>query len=148
MTGNFAPAGGALSTGSRRALSPPTLRLCQAAGKCNVFWQTRALEPYHLRAPEQLEVKAHDGTTLYATLLLPEGTAAAASVPLIVNPYGGPGPQTVANRWSDEPALRRAAGAAWLCRAARRQPRHGRPRARLCRRPRITTSAPCSLKTS
>ncbi len=48
------------------------------------------MEPYRLRAPEQLEVKAHDGTTLYATLLLPEG-AAPASVPLIVNPYGGPG---------------------------------------------------------
>jgi dipeptidyl-peptidase 4 len=46
-------------------------------------------------------VKAHDGTTLYATLLLPEGATAAASVPLIVNPYGGPGPQTVCNRWSD-----------------------------------------------
>ena len=56
------------------APDPPTLRLCQAAGKCNVFWQTRALESYHLRAPEQLEVKAHDGTTLYATLLLPEGS--------------------------------------------------------------------------
>ena len=42
-------------------------------GKCRVFWQTRALEAYRLRAPEQLEVKAHDGTTLYATLLLPEG---------------------------------------------------------------------------
>ena len=51
----------------QRCVSAPT------ADKCNVFWQTRALEPYHLRAPEQLEVKAHDGTTLYATLLLPEG---------------------------------------------------------------------------
>jgi dipeptidyl-peptidase-4 len=70
-----------------------------------VFWQTRALEPYHLRTPEQLEVKAHDGTTLYATLLLPETEdpefADPASVPLIVNPYGGPGAQTVANRWGD-----------------------------------------------
>ena len=54
-------------------MDPPTLRLCQAADKCSVFWQTRALEPYHLRAPEQLEVKAHDGTTLYATLLLARG---------------------------------------------------------------------------
>ena len=49
-----------------------------APGKCNVFWQTRALEPYRLRAPEQLEVKAHDGSTLYATLLLPEGRQAQA----------------------------------------------------------------------
>ena len=97
--GNFAPGGGAYVDRQSAPLDPPTLRLCQTAGKCNIFWQTRALEPYHLRAPEQLEVKAHDGTTLYATLLLPEGTASAASVPLIVNPYGGPGVQTGTNSW-------------------------------------------------
>jgi dipeptidyl-peptidase-4 len=100
-TGNFAPAGGAYVDRQSSLLDPPTLRLCQTAGKCNVFWQTRAVESYHLRAPEQLEVKAHDGTTLYATLLLPEGAANPASVPLIVNPYGGPGTQTVANRWGE-----------------------------------------------
>ncbi len=100
-TGNFAPTGGAYVDRQSTRLHPPTLRLCQATGKCNVFWQTRALEAYHLRAPEQLEVKAHDGTTLYATLLLPEGATNPASVPLIVNPYGGPGLQTVANRWGD-----------------------------------------------
>jgi dipeptidyl-peptidase-4 len=98
--GNFAPLGGGFVDRQSTRLDPPTLRLCQAVGKCNVFWTTRALEPYRLRAPEQLEVKAHDGTTLYATLLLPEG-ASPASVPLIVNPYGGPGPQSVANKWGD-----------------------------------------------
>jgi len=98
--GNFAPTGGAFVDRQSTRLDPPTLRFCQAPGKCSVFWTTRAVEPYHLRAPEQLEVKAHDGTTLYATLLLPEG-ASPASVPLIVNPYGGPGPQSVANRWGD-----------------------------------------------
>ncbi len=72
--GNFAPAGDAFVDQPSARLDPPTLRLCQGADKCNVFWQTRALEPYHLRAPEQLEVKAHDGTTLYATLLLPAST--------------------------------------------------------------------------
>jgi dipeptidyl-peptidase-4 len=51
-------------------------------------------------------VKARDGSTLYATLLLPKGAARPAailpnSVPLIVNPYGGPGVQSVANHWSD-----------------------------------------------
>jgi dipeptidyl-peptidase-4 len=105
--GNFAPAGGAFADKQSTSLDPPTLRLCQAAGKCQVFWQTRALEPYRLRAPEQLEVKAHDGATLYATLLLPEAAASPVvaaipdSVPLIVNSYGGPGPQSVANRWGD-----------------------------------------------
>lgn len=105
-TGNFALAGGGFVDRQSTRLDPPTVRLCadaaaSIAGKCNVFWQTRALEPYKLRAPERLEVKAHDGTTLYATLLLPEGASDPASVPLIVNPYGGPGPMSVANRWGD-----------------------------------------------
>jgi dipeptidyl-peptidase-4 len=100
-TSSFAPSGGAYADRQSTRLDPPVLRLCQAGGNCNVFWETRVLEPYHLRAPEELEVKAHDGTTLYATLLLPEGAANPAAVPLIVNPYGGPGEQTVANRWSD-----------------------------------------------
>ena len=57
------------------------------------------LESYHLGAPVQLEVKAHDGTTLYATLLLPEehesGQRAAhresvrrARVPDVANRWG------------------------------------------------------------
>jgi len=99
--GNFAPAGDAFVDRQSTRMDPPTLRLCQSAGKCNVFWTTNAMDAYHLRAPEQLEVKAHDGTTLYATLLLPEGVTSAATVPLIVNPYGGPGPETVENRWGD-----------------------------------------------
>jgi dipeptidyl-peptidase-4 len=99
--GNFASAGSAFVDKQSSRMEPPTIRLCAEAGKCGVIWTTCALEPYHLRAPEQLEVKAHDGTTLYATLLLPEG-AAPASVPLIVNPYGGPGVQEVVNRWSSD----------------------------------------------
>jgi dipeptidyl-peptidase-4 len=99
--GNFAPLGGGFVDKHSTLLSPPTLRLCQEPDKCNVFWSTRAVEPYHLRAPEQLQVKALDGTTLYATLLLPERDKSTASVPLIVNPYGGPGPPTVADRWGD-----------------------------------------------
>ncbi|MDR3727195.1 MAG: DPP IV N-terminal domain-containing protein [Terracidiphilus sp.] len=99
--GNFSPAGGAFVDKHSTRMDPPTLSLCRAGSTCTVFWQTTALEPYHLRAPEQLTVKGHDGTTLFATLLLPEGTRSAATVPLIVNPYGGPGAQTVTNRWSD-----------------------------------------------
>ena len=98
--GTFAPTGGAFVDKQSTRLTPPALSLCQTAAKCNVFWTANALAPYGLRAPVQLEVKAHDGTTLYATLLLPEG-AGPGSVPLIVNPYGGPGPQDVTNKWSD-----------------------------------------------
>jgi dipeptidyl-peptidase-4 len=100
-TGNFSPDGTGLVDRVSTRLNPPVLRLCQTAGKCNVFWQTRTTEPYHLRAPEPLEATARDGSKLYATLLLPDGITSPASVPLIVNPYGGPGSQTVANKWSD-----------------------------------------------
>jgi dipeptidyl-peptidase 4 len=98
---NLAPAGGDFVDLHSSRMEPPDASLCHVGGQCQTFWQTRAVEPYQLRAPEQLEVKAHDGTTLYATLLLPENASGAASVPLIVNPYGGPGPQTSANRWGD-----------------------------------------------
>jgi dipeptidyl-peptidase-4 len=99
--GTFALAGNTFADRHSTRLDPPTMSLCRLAGKCQVFWQTRALEPYRLRAPEQLEVKAHDGSTLHATLLLPEGDPAPGSTPLILNPYGGPGPQPVANKWDD-----------------------------------------------
>lgn len=98
--GDFAPAGPAYTDKQSTRMDPPTFRLCSAPGNCHVFWQTHALDAYHLRTPQQLEVKAHDGTTLYATLLLPANTE-RHSVPLIVNPYGGPGPQEVANKWAD-----------------------------------------------
>ncbi len=99
--GNFSPNSHAFVDTFSTRMTPPTLSLCQSAAKCQTFWSTRVLEPYHLRPPEQIEVKAHDGAALYATLMLPEGITQPASVPLIVNPYGGPGAQTVVNRWGD-----------------------------------------------
>ena len=104
-TGNFAPSSGAYVDHFSDRLSPGSVSLCRVTeqnSKCNLFWSTHALEPYHLRAPEQIEVKASDGSTLYATLLLPEGKTDPASVPLILNPYGGPGPMIVANRWGGD----------------------------------------------
>lgn len=97
---NLSPAGGAFVDLFSTRMNPQTASLCKIGGDCSVFWQTHALEPYRLHAPEHLELKAADGTALYATLLLPESTA-PAGVPLIVNPYGGPGPQTVADQWDD-----------------------------------------------
>ena len=100
--GNFAPAGSAFVDTQSTRMDPPTLRLCMEAEKCNTFWHTDALATWNLHASEQLETKAHDGETLYATLLLPAGVTSPASVPLIVNPYGGPAVQTIANRWGGE----------------------------------------------
>ena len=104
---NFSPDGGAFTENVSTRTQPPMMKLCQAraappgGADCHAFWETHATDAYHLRAPELLEVKAHDGTTLYATLLLPSGAGNPASVPVIVNPYGGPGSMTVANQWRD-----------------------------------------------
>ncbi len=101
----FSPGGGAFTDKFSTLVTPPAMRLCpapdppSATGACRVFWQTHALDSYHLRVPEQLQVKAHDGTTLYATLLLPASMENPAAVPLIVNPYGGPHEQRVAGKW-------------------------------------------------
>jgi dipeptidyl-peptidase-4 len=73
-TGSFAPTGGAFVDRFSDRLTPGIVSLCRVTdqdSKCNLFWSTRAMEPYHLRAPEQLEVKASNGSTLYATILLP-----------------------------------------------------------------------------
>ena len=99
--GNFAPAGGTFVDKQSSHMEPTTMRLCMETEKCAAFWKAQTLQPYQLRAPEPMTVKAHDGTTLYATLLLPQDTTTPASVPLIVNPYGGPGSPTVVNRWGD-----------------------------------------------
>jgi dipeptidyl-peptidase-4 len=99
--GDFSPVSPRFIDTYSERMGPPSFGLCRETGQCQTFWTTHALDVYGLRAPEQLEVKAHDGTTLYATLLLPAGAKDAASVPLIVNPYGGPGPQEVADRWND-----------------------------------------------
>ena len=104
-SGDFAPAGGSYVDRFSTRLTPPAVSLCHAEGVCHLFWSTKAMEKYHLRAPEQLEVKASDGTTLHASLLLPEGKTDPASVPLIINPYGGPGPMTVENRWGGDGLL-------------------------------------------
>jgi dipeptidyl-peptidase 4 len=99
--GNFSPVNASYSDKFSARMDPPSLQLCTENAKCQTFWSTHATEPYGLRAPESLEIKAHDGTTLYGTLLLPANATSPASVPLIVNPYGGPGPQEVANKWTD-----------------------------------------------
>ncbi len=103
----FAPDGMVFAENYSTRMEPPEMRLCHgpasaaAAGTCHVFWQTHALDAYNLRGPERLEAKAQDGTTLYATLLLPMGSGNPATAPLIVNPYGGPDDQEVVNEWKN-----------------------------------------------
>ena len=98
--GSFAPGSKAWSDRYSTRTQPVILRMCSAAG-CKALSEPKSLKPYTVREPIAVTVAAHDGTTLYGTLLLPEGASATHSVPLIVNPYGGPGAQTVVNAWSD-----------------------------------------------
>jgi len=82
--------------------TPPTLSFCSVSGECNAFWKPRAIEQYNLPEPKKVEFTAADGTTkLLGTILLPSGgpMMANAKVPMIVNPYGGPGAQTVRDAW-------------------------------------------------
>ena len=79
--------------------TPPQDSICHAT-ECKAFFTSKPLDSGELTPPESLELTAADGkTVLYGQLLVPAGTGAAASVPLIVNPYGGPAAQTVQNSW-------------------------------------------------
>jgi dipeptidyl-peptidase 4 len=81
-------------------LSPPTVSLCSTAGSCTPFWRSKPIQDHKLLLPQQLELTASDKLTrLYGTILLPPGDSAPHSIPLIVNPYGGPGVGTVRDRW-------------------------------------------------
>jgi dipeptidyl-peptidase 4 len=76
--------------------TPQILSLCAIGGSCQPVWKaTDEVAQYGLRAPEYLEFKADDGTTLYGRLLLPPTPLAGGKIPLIVNIYGGPGAQMV-----------------------------------------------------
>ena len=103
--GRFAPSGGAFSDEHSTQTQTPTVSVCRAAGDCSVVWKTDALKGYPLIAPTTFTAKAADGTTLYATILLPAGKTDPASVPLIMNPYGGPGVMTVTNHWGGDKYL-------------------------------------------
>jgi len=113
----FAPSGRTFTDKYSTRATTPVIRICHVADtaeadiaregpasaqSCRVFWETHALDSYQVRLPQTLEVKAHDGTTLYATLLMPSGSSNPATVPLIVNPYGGPHAQEVVNQWHDD----------------------------------------------
>ena len=99
--GSFSPDGQTFVDTFSTRLDPPRLRVCKTSGDCAELWASHPLAAYRLHAPMELEVKTKDGTTLHSTLMLPEGGRGIKSVPVIVNPYGGPTGQTVLNRWGD-----------------------------------------------
>ena len=79
------------------------MSLCTIDGACNPFWKPRSVEAYNFIAPKfggLQGCRRHDHAC-WATLLLPEGGPMMANgkAPLILNPYGGPGAQSVRDAW-------------------------------------------------
>jgi dipeptidyl-peptidase-4 len=80
-------------------MTPPQIWMCNTGGNCEKIWNSRSVDDFGLSAPKFLEFKADDGTMLYGELLLPPENTPAGKIPLIVNIYGGPAAQLVANSW-------------------------------------------------
>jgi dipeptidyl-peptidase-4 len=97
---DFPLKGGSFIDTASDLLKPPTVSYCTAEGACTPFWQSHAIAGHTLVPPEKLTLTAADGTTvLYGTLQLPLGVTDVHSVPLIVNPYGGPGVGAARDAW-------------------------------------------------
>ena len=97
---SFPAQGGSFIDTWSQELAPPVVSACTPAGSCSVLWRSKPIEGHHLIASQPLVLTAADKVTkLYGTLLLPPGDDAPHSIPLIVNPYGGPGAASVRDRW-------------------------------------------------
>jgi dipeptidyl-peptidase 4 len=84
--------------------TPPSISLCTVDGHCNPFWKARSVEAYNLLTPKLVDFKAADGTTMLGgAILLPESGPMMANgkVPLILNPYGGPGAPDIPDAWGE-----------------------------------------------
>ena len=84
--------------------TPPSISLCTVDGHCNPFWKARSVEAYNLLTPKLVDFKAADGTTvLGGAILLPESGPMMTNgkVPLILNPYGGPGAPDIPDAWGE-----------------------------------------------
>lgn len=94
----FAPVGDTYVDTWSAIMNPHEVSICHPKQGCQLLWQSRSLAGYGLKTPISLEIKIPNTPLLYGTLLLPDSSA-PASVPLIVNPYGGPHAQTVRDQW-------------------------------------------------
>lgn len=79
-------------------MTPPQLSFCAISGSCNIFWQSKSVDPYKLVAPQFVDFKAEDGTVLHGQIFLPPDSA-GKKIPLLNNPYGGPHGQSVRDAW-------------------------------------------------
>ena len=83
--------------------TPPTISICKVDGDCTPFWKSRSVVAYDLLTPKIIKFVAADGfTQLEGEILFPPSGAPMnpnGKAPLILNPYGGPGAQTVRDFW-------------------------------------------------
>lgn len=83
--------------------TPPTMSVCKVDGDCTPFWKPHSVEAYNLLTPKFVRFVAADGVTeLEGEILFPPPGGpmnANGKAPLILNPYGGPGVQTVRDMW-------------------------------------------------
>jgi dipeptidyl-peptidase-4 len=81
---------------------PPNLSFCRIAGSgaqsCELFWKSNDVQGYNLIPPQFVDFTAEDGTVLHGEIYLPPQSE-GKKIPLINNPYGGPGIQTVRDTW-------------------------------------------------
>ncbi len=99
---SMSPDGGAYLDSFSSLTEPPRKTLYRADGtELSVVREPdRALaEEYDARPVEIVPVEAADGAMLYARLIRPAGLAPGKEYPAVVEVYGGPGTQMVANRW-------------------------------------------------
>ena len=80
--------------------APPRRTLHSRDGGQTGVWRDAAPQEYEILPTEIVQVKAADGTLLYARLIRPKGFAAGKKYPAIVVVYGGPHAQAVRNAWS------------------------------------------------
>ena len=105
---NFSPDARHYADNFSALMTPPQVSLCSTSAACQKFWESRSLAAYNLLTPKFVDFKTDDGTVLHGLLLPPKGTECPPGVydcltikaPLLLNPYGGPGGQTVRNVWS------------------------------------------------
>jgi len=78
---------------SSTTTTPPVASLCTIHQSCTPFWKSTPIPPAPDVTVTPVTFTAADGkTTLYGTLTLPANANKPASIPLILNPYGGPTP--------------------------------------------------------
>jgi len=83
-------------------LWPYNVKLCESStNRCSSIWESQDLNDlfYRINDPDEFAIKTKDGTTLYVSLTLPTNKIISESVPLILNPYGGPHDQDVKDAW-------------------------------------------------